>query len=136
GTDVSTPPRIDPGYLTAPEDLPRLMAGIRRAEELFAGTALAPYVSGPMAPYPGPVDDERLARSVREGVETLYHPVGTCRMGSDEGSVTDPRLRVRSVTGLRVVDASVMPRITRGHTHAPTVAIAEQAAEMIRQDAR
>ncbi|MFE9533617.1 GMC family oxidoreductase [Streptomyces sp. NPDC006691] len=136
GTGVSTPPRIDPGYLTAPEDLPRLLAGIRRAEELFAGAALAPYVSGPMEPYPGPVDDERLARSVRESVETLYHPVGTCRMGGDEGSVTDPRLRVRGVAGLRVVDASVMPRITRGHTHAPTVAIAEQAAEMIRQDAR
>uniref|UniRef100_A0AAU2UYJ5 GMC family oxidoreductase N-terminal domain-containing protein n=1 Tax=Streptomyces sp. NBC_00003 TaxID=2903608 RepID=A0AAU2UYJ5_9ACTN len=136
GTEVSTAPRIDPGYLTADEDLPRLLAGIRRAEELFAHPALAPYVSGPMEPYPGTVDDERLAQGVREAAETLYHPVGTCRMGSDAGSVTDPRLRVRGVEGLRVVDASVMPRITRGHTHAPTVAIAEQAAEMIRQDAR
>ncbi|WP_406504645.1 GMC oxidoreductase [Streptomyces sp. NBC_00212] len=89
-----------------------------------------------MGPYPGTVDDERLARSVRDAAETLYHPVGTCRMGSDEDSVTDPRLRGRGVEGLRVVDASVMPRITRGHTHAPTVATAEQAAEMIRQDAR
>ncbi|MFJ8311352.1 MULTISPECIES: GMC family oxidoreductase [unclassified Streptomyces] len=136
GSEASTAPRIDPGYLTAEADLSRLMAGIRRAEELFTRPALAPYVSGPMEPYPGTVDDERLAQSVREVAETLYHPVGACRMGSDDGSVTDPRLKVRGVEGLRVVDASVMPRITRGHTHAPTVAIAEKAAEMIREDAR
>jgi choline dehydrogenase len=89
-----------------------------------------------MAPYPGIVDDEALAQSVRDSCETLYHPVGTCRMGTDDASVTDPRLRVRGVEGLRVVDASVMPRITRGHTQAPTVAIAEKAAELIREDAR
>ncbi|MFD7862918.1 GMC family oxidoreductase [Streptomyces sp. NPDC059783] len=128
--------RIDPGYLTDPADLPRLIAGVRRAETLFASGALAPHTSGPMAPYPGPVDDDRLAESIREAAQTLYHPVGTCRMGEDDAAVTDPRLRVRGVDGLRVVDASVMPRITRGHTHAPTVALAEKAAELIRQDAR
>ncbi|WP_393062734.1 GMC family oxidoreductase [Streptomyces sp. LN549] len=127
---------IDPGYLTAEADLPRLIAGVRRAESLFASDALAPHTSGPMAPYPGPVDDDRLTEAIRIGAQTLYHPVGTCRMGEDPASVTDPRLRVRGVDGLRVVDASVMPRITRGHTHAPTVAIAEKAAELIRQDAR
>ncbi|MEW1615006.1 MULTISPECIES: GMC oxidoreductase [unclassified Streptomyces] len=82
------------------------------------------------------VDDTELARAIRAAAQTLYHPVGTCRMGEDERAVTDPRLRVRGVTGLRVVDASVMPRITRGHTHAPTVALAERAAELIRADAR
>ncbi|MGW0934065.1 GMC family oxidoreductase [Streptomyces sp. NPDC002666] len=128
--------RIDPGYLTAEADLPRIVAGVRRAETLFASAALAPHTSGPMGPYPGPVDDERLGEAVRAGAQTLYHPVGTCRMGEDPGSVTDPRLRVRGVRGLRVADASVMPRITRGHTHAPTVAIAEKASELIRQDAR
>ncbi|WP_240508950.1 GMC family oxidoreductase [Streptomyces agglomeratus] len=133
---VATAPRIDPGYLTDVSDLRRLMAGVRTAEALFADSAFAPYTAGPMAPYPGIVDDEALARSVRESCETLYHPVGTCRMGSDEGSVTDPGLRVRGVEGLRVVDASVMPRITRGHTQAPTVAIAEKAAELVREDAR
>ncbi|MEU5432723.1 GMC family oxidoreductase N-terminal domain-containing protein [Streptomyces sp. NPDC020719] len=135
GTAVTTPPRIDPGYLTAEDDLRRLMAGVRRAEELLGAAALAPYTAGPLAPYPGRVDDDQLAAAVRGSAESLYHPVGTCRMGADDGSVTDPRLRVRGVEGLRVVDASVMPRITRGHTHAPTVALAEKAAELIREDA-
>ncbi|MCX4671596.1 GMC family oxidoreductase N-terminal domain-containing protein [Streptomyces sp. NBC_01381] len=132
---VSAPPRIDPGYLTADADIATLVAGVRRAEELLKGSALAPYASGPLDPYPGTVDDDTLARSIRGFAETLYHPVGTCRMGGDERSVTDPTLRVRGVQALRVVDASVMPRITRGHTHAPTVALAEKAAELIRADA-
>lgn len=136
GPGVSSPPRIDPGYLTADADIRTLVAGVRRAEELLGGRALAPYVAGAMAPYPGTVDDKALARSIRAASETLYHPVGTCRMGSDEESVTDPALRVRGTQALRVVDASVIPRITRGHTHAPTVALAEKAAELIRADAR
>ncbi|MEV0318468.1 GMC family oxidoreductase [Streptomyces sp. NPDC050658] len=136
GPGVSSPPRIDPDYLATQADVDTLVAGVRRAEELFAGRALAPHTAGPMGPYPGVVDDESLARAIRGAAETLYHPVGTCRMGDDDGSVTDPALRVRGVQALRVVDASVMPRITRGHTHAPTVAIAEKAAELIRADAR
>ncbi|MET8469289.1 GMC family oxidoreductase N-terminal domain-containing protein [Streptomyces sp. NPDC006422] len=128
-------PLIDPDYLAHEDDLRTLVAGVRRAEELLAESALAAHHTGPMGGYPGVVDDETLTRSVRASAETLYHPVGTCRMGSDEGSVTDPRLRVRGTTGLRVVDASVMPRITRGHTHAPTVALAERAADLIREDA-
>ncbi|WP_409060794.1 GMC family oxidoreductase [Streptomyces sp. SYP-A7185] len=136
GPGVGAAPYIDPGYLTAEADIRTLVAGVRRAEELLAGRALAPYTSGPLAPHPGTVDDATLARAIRAGAETLYHPVGTCRMGADDASVTDPALRVRGVTALRVVDASVMPRITRGHTHAPTVALAEKAAVLIRADAR
>ncbi|MFI0235617.1 GMC family oxidoreductase [Streptomyces sp. NPDC016845] len=130
-------PRIDPGYLSdaGGEDLRTLVAGVRKAEELLADDALRSFHSAPMAAYPGVVDDEALARAVRGGAETLYHPVGTCRMGADAGSVTDPRLRVRGTEALRVVDASVMPRITRGHTHAPTVALAEKAVDLIREDA-
>ncbi|MFI5721823.1 GMC family oxidoreductase [Streptomyces cyaneofuscatus] len=128
--------RIDPGYLTDESDLRRLIAGVRRAESLLATPDLAAHTGEPMGFYPGVVDDTELARAIRGAAETLYHPVGTCRMGEDEDAVTDPRLRVRGAAGLRVVDASVMPRITRGHTHAPTVALAERAAELIRADAR
>jgi choline dehydrogenase len=76
--------------------------------------------------------DEALAEHVREQAETLYHPVGTCKMGTDDLAVVDPQLRVRGVDGLRVVDASVMPVIPRGHTNASTIMIAEKAADLIR----
>ncbi|MGC5011722.1 GMC family oxidoreductase [Streptosporangium sp. DT93] len=122
---------IDPRYLTAEADLRRQVAGLRRAGELFATEALRPLAGPPMAPYWGARTEEELARWIRERSETLYHPVGTCRMGEDPGSVVDPCLRVRGIAGLRVVDASVMPFINRGHTHAPTVMIAERAADLI-----
>ncbi|MFF0312122.1 GMC family oxidoreductase [Streptosporangium sp. NPDC004379] len=122
---------IDPAYLSAPADVGRLVAGLRAAKGLFATVALKPYAGPPMDPYWGAETDEELARWVRERGETLYHPVGTCRMGADDESVVDPSLRVRGVAGLRVADASVMPAINRGHTHAPTVMIAERAADLI-----
>ncbi|MFD6415461.1 GMC family oxidoreductase [Streptomyces sp. NPDC060194] len=126
---------IDPGYLTSDGDLRTLVAGVRQAEALFAAPPLARLTADPMGEYPGVLDDAALGELIRATSQTLYHPVGTCRMGLDPYSVTDPRLRVRGVPGLRVVDASVMPRITRGHTHAPTVALAEKAAELIQEDA-
>jgi choline dehydrogenase len=130
--DPAEPPVIDPGYLTAESDLGPLLAGIRIAERLCETDALRPYVGRPMAPWPGKVDDATLVRVVRENAQTAYHPVGTCRMGTDDRAVVDGELRVHGLNGLRVVDASVMPRITRGHPHAPTVMIAERAAEFIR----
>ncbi len=78
------------------------------------------------------LDDETLETALNTLSHTLYHPVGTCRMGSDDASVVDPQLRVRGVDGLRVADASVMPAIIRGHTHAPSVLIGEKAADLIR----
>jgi choline dehydrogenase len=78
------------------------------------------------------LDDETLERALNTCSHTLYHPVGTCRIGSDDASVVDPELRVRGVDGLRVADASVMPTIIRGHTHAPSVLIGEKAADLIR----
>ncbi|HJY45259.1 MAG TPA: GMC family oxidoreductase N-terminal domain-containing protein [Propionibacteriaceae bacterium] len=130
--DPAEPPVIDPGYLTAESDLHGLRAGLRIAERLCDTAALRPYVGAPMAPWPGKVDDATLATYLREHVQTTYHPVGTCRMGTDDAAVVDPELRVRGLDRLRVVDASVMPRIIRGHTHAPTVMIAERAADLIR----
>jgi choline dehydrogenase-like flavoprotein len=131
--DPAEPPVIDPGYLTAESDLRGLLAGLRIAERLCDTAALRPYVGAPMAPWPGKVDDAKLATLIREHAQTAYHPVGTCRMGSDDTAVVDCELRVRGLDGLRVVDASVMPRIIRGHTHAPTVMIAERAADLIIQ---
>ena len=129
--DPAEPPVIDPGYLTAESDLGPLLAGLRMAERLCAADALRSYVGPPMAPWPGAVDDARLERFVREHAQTAYHPVGTCRMGTGDDAVVDGDLRVHGLDGLRVVDASVMPRITRGHSQAPTVMIAERAAELI-----
>ncbi|MGW2214247.1 GMC family oxidoreductase [Nonomuraea sp. NPDC001684] len=122
---------IDPGYLSAEADVKRLVAGLKTAKQVFATSAMKRYAGGPMAPYWGPESDEELARWVRERGETLYHPVGTCRMGTDEGSVVDPSLRVRGLEGLRVVDVSVMPTLNRGHTHAPAIMIGEKGSELI-----
>ncbi|GAB2928041.1 GMC family oxidoreductase [Nonomuraea fastidiosa] len=123
---------IDPAYLTAEADLRRLVAGLKRAKQVVATEAMKPYAGGPMEPYWGPETDEELARWVRERAETLYHPVGTCRMGDDDSSVVDPALRVRGVEGLRVADVSIMPTLNRGHTHAPAIMIGEKAADLIR----
>ncbi|WP_049570917.1 GMC family oxidoreductase [Nonomuraea sp. SBT364] len=122
---------IDPGYLTREADVKRLVAGLKVAKQVFASAAMKPYAGGPMAPYTAPESDDELAQWVRDRGETLYHPVGSCRMGVDEDSVVDPSLRVRGLDGLRVVDVSIMPTLNRGHTHAPAVMIGEKAADLI-----
>jgi choline dehydrogenase len=126
--DPLVAPVIDAGYLRDPADLVRLIAGVERCEQLFTSAALRDLVTKPMMPAAG---EDDIAEYIRASAETLYHPVGTCRMGADPDSVVDERLRLRGVDGLRVADASVMPRIIRGHTHAPTVMIAEKAADLI-----
>ena len=130
-SDPAVPPRIDPGYLQSGVDLATMVLGVRQAQRLLDTKALAPYVGEPIE-APAGEDDAAIETFLAEQAETLYHPVGTCRMGSDADSVVDPELRVRGVDGLRVVDASVMPRITRGHTHAPAVMIGERGADLVR----
>ncbi|MBV8562693.1 MAG: GMC family oxidoreductase N-terminal domain-containing protein [Actinobacteria bacterium] len=125
--DPFDPPAIDPRYLSDPSDLDTLVRGIELARRLVAQEPLASLAGPELEPGDAPLDE-----FVRSRAQTLYHPVGTCRMGMDENAVVDPELRVRGIEGLRVVDASVMPHVPRGHTHLPTLAIAERAAELIR----
>jgi choline dehydrogenase len=133
--DPKDKPIIDPRYLTddAGADRAALMAGLR----MCATIAKSPVLRGVIGTVARPLgaaslDDDTLERAVNTLSHTLYHPVGTCRMGGDDASVVDPQLRVRGVEGLRVADASVMPTIIRGHTHAPSVLIGEKAADLIR----
>jgi choline dehydrogenase-like flavoprotein len=134
-SDPKDKPIIDPAYLTddAGADRAALMAGLR----MCATIAQSPALQGVIGKIARPLgatslDDDTLERALNTVSHMVYHPVGTCRMGSDDASVVDPALRVRGIDGLRVADASVMPTIIRGHTHAPSVLIGEKAADLIR----
>ncbi|NJM28668.1 MAG: choline dehydrogenase [Pseudanabaena sp. RU_4_16] len=126
-------PIIDPQYLSDPEgyDLSVMMAGVRKAQEIFASEPMTAYASAPIMPEQILRSDREIEDYVRSMSDGWWHAVGTCRMGTDRLAVVDPALRVRGVSGLRVVDASVMPTIPRCHTTAPTIAIAEKAADLI-----
>jgi choline dehydrogenase-like flavoprotein len=134
--DPSSPPRITTNSLAEPEDLAALVAGVRLARELAAAEPLRSMLGREMLPGAGVADDADLEADVRRRVELLYHPVGTCRIGVDDLAVVDPELRVRGLAGLRVVDASVMPVIPGGNTNAPTIMVAERAADLIRDRVR
>ncbi|WP_448584866.1 GMC family oxidoreductase [Thermaurantiacus sp.] len=136
--DPTVPPAIRPNYLADPIDQQTIVAGVRFARTLARQPALAPYVVAEIAPGAEAAGDDALLAYVRERGSTLYHPVGTCRMGaaSDPMAVTDPEGRVHGIGGLRVVDASLMPRIVSGNTNAPTIMIAEKIADSILAEAR
>lgn len=135
--DPMVAPLIDPGYLSDPDghDARTLAAGLAECERLIATDALRALTTGGwIQPENGASLSaaERIELAMRRYSHTLYHPVGTARMGLDEASVVDPELRVRGVRGLRVADASVIPTIIRGHTNAPAIVIGERAADLIR----
>ncbi len=130
--DALDPPRIDPGYLGHPDDLPTLRAGLRLARRVLGHPAWGPLAGAESTPGAAMGDDDAaLDRYIRAHAETIYHPVGSCRMGSDDLAVVDSRLRVRGVDALRVADASVMPTLVGGNTNAPTMMIGEMAADFL-----
>jgi choline dehydrogenase len=128
--------RIEAGYLGDPEgrDLKMLVECVCLAREILAQPAFAPFRGKELFPGEQVQDEAAIVDFIRRKAESIYHPVGTCRMGADDdrSAVLDPQLRVRGVSGLRVVDASVMPKLIGGNTNAPTIMIAERAADLIR----
>lgn len=129
--DPLVPPAVDPAFLRESEDTAALLWGVKLARRVAAEEPLASSLADEMLPGADVQDDEGLLAHVRARAQTLYHPVASCRMGTDATAVVDPQLRVHGLDGLRVVDASVMPYLPRGHTNWPTVMIAERAADFI-----
>ena len=138
--DPMTTPLIDPAFLSDPDDLQRLVRGFKRVREILGQPALAGLGGSESAASAAARTDAEIEQFIRSHADTVYHPVGSCRMGSNARpgatNVVDARLRVHGIDGLRVVDASIMPSIVSGNTNAPTIMIAEKAADMIREDAR
>ncbi len=130
--DPTAKPRILTNSLDEPEDVAALVAGVKIAREIAALGPLGEAAAREIFPGPDVQDDAEIEAFVRRRVELLYHPVGTCRMGTGDLAVVDPQLRVRGIEGLRVIDASIMPVVPGGNTNAPTIMVAERAADLIR----
>ena len=133
--DPATAPVITPNYLSDPNDARVLIAGMRFTRQIFAAAAIARHSVVETLPGPDVQTDDEMTQYARQFGNTIYHPVGTCRMGQGPAAVVDERLRVHGIEGLRVIDASVMPVLTTGNTNAPTIMIGEKGAAMIREDA-
>ncbi len=133
--DPLVKPEIRANYLSAPSDQRVMLAGARVAQRIGDTAPFRDLVEEQLLPPPGEQSDEALMAYIRETGTTVYHPCGTCRMGSDDGAVVDPRLRVRGIDGLRVVDASVMPLIPSSNIQPAVMMVAERGAAMVREDA-
>jgi choline dehydrogenase-like flavoprotein len=134
--DPADAPLIDPAYCTEPGDLRALVAAVRRGREIMHARPFHPFITGELRPGPDVRSDLELADYVRQTAITTYHPVGTCKMGTDAAAVVDCRLRVRGLEALRVVDSSIMPRIVSGSTQSPSMMIGEMGATMILEPSR
>jgi choline dehydrogenase len=129
GPDPDDPVTIDPNYLNDPQDLKNLSVGLDLAREIGNSSALRPFTGHKVAP--GPIHGAELQNFLRDGIGTHWHQSGTAKMGRDAMSVVDGELRVYVVDGLRVADASIMPRVTTGNTMAPCVVVGEMAAALL-----
>jgi choline dehydrogenase len=129
--DANTHPAITLNYLSSAQDREVAVAGLRYTRQIMAADALARFQPEELKPGATIISDEDLLQAAGDLGTTIFHPVGTCKMGSDASAVVDDRLRVHGVAGLRIIDASIMPRITSGNTNAPTVMIAEQGARFV-----
>ena len=127
------PARMQPNYLSDPDgmDLKMMIECARLSRQILQQPAFTPWRGAPIFPAREDLDEATLEAFIRAKAETIYHPVGTCRMGSDAQAVVDPQLRVRGIQALRVIDASVMPSLVSGNTNAPTIMLAERAADLI-----
>ena len=134
--DPQVYPSIQPNYLSSAKDQQTAVDAMRFTRNLMQTQAMAPFVVEEVTPGPAFQSEAELLESARNISQTIYHPVGTCKMGSDQASVVDDRLRVRGIRGLRVADASIMPAIVSGNTNAPTIMVGEKAADMILNDAK
>jgi choline dehydrogenase-like flavoprotein len=135
-SDPLAAPAIDPNFLAERDDVERLVRGFKIMRRILAQPALAKHGARELAASAGAQSDAEIEAFIRSHADTIYHPVGTCRMGSGPLDVVDAELRVRGVQGLRVVDASIMPQVVSGNTNAPTIMIAEKAADLIKTAAR
>lgn len=135
-SDYRSEPLIDPGIYSHPEDIETMKLGFRIARKILSSTAFEPYRTGWYHGESYQQTEEALDNHIRKYSELLYHPVGTCKMGTDDMSVCNPELRVHGIDNLRIADASVMPEICGGNTHAPVIMIAEKASDLIRSAER
>ena len=134
--DPLAAPLIDPNYLSDPDDMQRMVRGFKLMRQILAQPALASLGGKELPACAAAQSDEQIEQFIRNNADTIYHPAGTCRMGSGANDVVDAQLRVHGLQGLRVVDASIMPRLVSGNTNAPVIMIAEKAADMIKASQR
>ena len=126
-------PNIDPKFLSHPDDMEDMIKGYKKMMNIMNSNSFSKYTNDTLRPI-NINDDKEIEQAIREEADTVYHPVGTCKMGSDEMAVVDSRLKVHGIEGLRVVDASIMPTLIGGNTNAPTIMIGEKASDMILND--
>jgi len=134
-SDPTQAPSIKANYLDTEHDRQSMVAAVRRVRDIFGAPAMDHFRDKEFKPGASTQTDEEILSYVRSEAESVYHPVGTCKMGEDNMAVVDERLRVHGIAALRVADASIMPTIVSGNTNAPAIMIAEKCADMVLQDA-